>query len=118
MLIIYITCSSKKEAKKIASYLLKKKLIACANWWTTDSIYRWNPSAGSPRPELGTKAGSSKVVNDKEVILICKTVKKNYRQVEQAVKKLHSYDVPCICGWEVAGVSKEYVEWLKAECGR
>ena len=104
MMIVYIVTPTKKEAKRIASFLLKKKLIACANWWPTDSVYRWNSS---------TRSGSSKVVYDKEVILICKTVKKNYKQVEQEVKKLHSYDVPCICSWEAEKVNEEYLEWLK-----
>ena len=27
----YITCSKKKEAHKIAAFLVKKKLVACAN---------------------------------------------------------------------------------------
>jgi len=101
MLIIYITCPNKKEAKKIASYLLEKKLIACANWWSVDSSYYWK----------------RKLVNDKEVILICKTVKKNYQQVERAVKKLHSYDVPCVCGWEVRETEKKYWQWVKEESG-
>ena len=100
MIIIYITCANKKEAKRIASYLLEKKLIACGNWWPIDSIYRWK----------------NKVVNDKEVILICKTVKKNYKQVEKEVKKLHSYEVPCICSWQAENVSSDYLSWLQEVC--
>ena len=99
MTIIYIVTSTKKEAKRIASFLLKKKLIACANWWPTDSVYHWQ----------------GKIVNNKEVILICKTVKKNYKQVEREVKKLHSYKVPCICAWETSQVDKKYFEWVKEE---
>ena len=38
----YITCPKKKEANKIAAFLVKKKLVACANIINNvDSIFTW-----------------------------------------------------------------------------
>lgn len=99
MIIIYTDCRNKVEAKKIANMLLKLKLIACANWWPIESAYRWK----------------EKIVNDKEVILILKTRKNYYKKVESIIKKLHSYEVPCICEIDVNKVERKYKEWLMRE---
>jgi periplasmic divalent cation tolerance protein len=77
---IYITCKNKAEAKKIAIFLVKKRLAACCNIFPIESIYWWR----------------SKIVKDKEVVLIVKTLKKNFKKIEKEVKRLHSYTVPCI----------------------
>ena len=38
----YITCPKKKEANKIASFLVKNQLVACANIINNgDSIFTW-----------------------------------------------------------------------------
>ena len=38
----YITCPKKKEAHKIAAFLVKNKLVACANIiHNIDSVFRW-----------------------------------------------------------------------------
>ena len=41
MAFVYITCKDKKEARKISRFLLEKKLIACANIFPIESMYRW-----------------------------------------------------------------------------
>ena len=38
----YITCPKKKEAHKIAAFLVKNKLVACANIiQNVDSVFNW-----------------------------------------------------------------------------
>jgi len=95
MTLIYITCKGKAEAKKIASYLLKKKLIACANFFPINSMYWWK----------------NKIVDDKEFLLLAKTAKKNCSKVRKEVKKLHSYEIPCILEIDVDG-NKEFIDWV------
>lgn len=75
--------------------MVKQRLVACVNIFPIDSIYWWE----------------GKIVSDKEVVLIAKTVKRNYRKVENFIKKRHSYKVPCVMGWEVERVKKEYEGW-------
>lgn len=99
MIIIYTDCKNKVEAKKIANMLLKLKLIACANWWSVESVYRWK----------------EKIVNDKEVALILKTRKNYYKRVESIIKKLHSYEVPCIYHINVCKAERKYMDWLMKE---
>ena len=95
MTLIYITCKDKAEAKKISKYLLKKKLIACANFFPINSMYWWK----------------GKLQDDKEFLLLAKTTKKNASKVKKEVKKLHSYDIPCILEIDVDG-NKEFIDWV------
>ena len=77
----YITCANTKEAKKISSVLLRKKLIACANIFNNiQSVFSWK----------------NKVNFSKEVIIMGKTTKKLQTKIISEVKKIHSYDVPCV----------------------
>ncbi|MCH8741957.1 divalent-cation tolerance protein CutA [Patescibacteria group bacterium] len=99
MVLIYITCRDKKEARKIASYLIKRRLTACCDIFPIDSIYWWN----------------NKIVKDKEMVLILKTLKKNFTIIEREVKKLHSYNTPCILEISVSKVSSKYLRWLNKE---
>ena len=77
----YITCPKKKEAQKIATFLVKKKLVACANIINNvESVFSWK----------------SKVVKAKEILVIGKTMNKNVQKIIKSVKHLHSYEVPCV----------------------
>ncbi|RJQ17605.1 divalent-cation tolerance protein CutA [Candidatus Woesearchaeota archaeon] len=96
---IYITAASKEEAKKIAGHLLKKKLIGCANIYeNVTSLYPWK----------------GKVAEEKECVLIAKTVASNYEKVKKEVEKIHSYTTPCIIKIDV-DANKKYADWLKKE---
>ncbi|MBI2663934.1 divalent-cation tolerance protein CutA [Candidatus Woesearchaeota archaeon] len=97
MISVYITCSSMAEAKKIARHLLDNKLIACANMFRIDSMFRWK----------------GKMQDVKETAMFCKADKKNYGRIESEVKKLHSYEVPCIVAFDWAACSKEYADWVQ-----
>lgn len=99
MVIIYITCKNKKEAKKIAISLINKRLVACCNIFPIETIYWWQ----------------GKVVNDRETVLIVKTLKRNFKKVEKEVKKLHSYTSPCILEIPTTQSNKDYLNWLKKE---
>jgi periplasmic divalent cation tolerance protein len=95
---VYVTNPNKKEAKKIALHLLKKRLIACSNIFPIESFYWWK----------------GRIKNAKEVVLIVKTRKENFKKVKNEIKKIHSYSIPCIIKFDVEA-NKEYEEWLKKE---
>lgn len=96
---IYITNPSIEEARKIAKHLLEKKLIACANIHPeVESLYPWK----------------RKLVEEKEVILIAKTLEKNFAKVKKEVEKIHSYSIPCIIKIPVSS-NEKYFEWLQSE---
>ena len=99
MIFVYIICQNKKEAKKIGLTLVKKRLAACCNIFPIESFYRWQ----------------KKIVKDKEVVLIVKTLKRNFKKIEKEVKKLHSYTTPCILEIPIKRVNLGYLNWLKKE---
>mgnify|MGYP001618079311 CR=1 FL=1 len=95
---VYFTTKDKKEAEKIGKALIEKKLIACVNIFPITSFYVWK----------------GKLVKDKEYAIIAKTTV-GFKIVEKAIKKLHSYKIPCICKYDVV-VNKEYEKWVNGVC--
>ena len=98
MTLVYITCKDKKEAERISMHLLERRLIACANIFPIKSMYWW----------------SNKIAKHSENVIIVKTNNKNFKKVENEVKKIHSYDIPCILRLN-ATANKEYGKWAKKE---
>ncbi len=95
---IYITNPSKEKATEIANYLLKKRLVACANIFQITSLYHWE----------------NKINNEDEFALILKTLEKNFEKIKKEVKKIHPYSTPCIIKIPVSS-NKEYFDWIKKE---
>ena len=98
MTLVYITCKDEKEAENISMHLLKKRLIACANVFPIKSMYWWK----------------GKIAKSNEYAIIAKTNDKNFKKLELEVKRLHSYEIPCILRLN-ATANKEYQAWLNKE---
>lgn len=99
-LFTYITCGSEAEAKKIGKHLVEKRLAACANILKgMTSVYWWE----------------GKVVEDNEVVLIAKTTLEKQPALENSVKEIHSYSVPCIIFIPIESGHAPYLEWLSKE---
>lgn len=98
MIMMYIPCKNNLEANKIAKHLVNKRFIACANIFPIKSVYRWK----------------EKIVNDKETVLICKTLKRRFKAVENEIKKIHSYETPFIGVLDVKA-NKDYEKWVRGE---
>lgn len=99
ILLCFTTCSSLEEARKIAKELLAKRLIACANIIPKiESHYLWKE-----RLEKGNEA-----------LLALKTKRELQGNVEEEIKRLHSYKLPAIEFVE-ASAGKEVREWVEGE---
>jgi periplasmic divalent cation tolerance protein len=96
---IYVTTGSMDEAKKIAKDLLDQKLIACANMFPITSLYFWDDA----------------LQEDSEIAVIMKTRSGLVDTLIEEIKKIHSYDVPCIVSWEIVTGNQEYLSWVGAE---
>jgi len=98
-ILLYITNPTKDETKKIARHLLEKKLIACAVIsGEVDSLYWWE----------------GKIAEEKEFVLIAKTLEENFEKVKIEVEKIHSYKIPCIVKIPVSS-NEKYFQWLSKE---
>jgi periplasmic divalent cation tolerance protein len=96
-IIVLATCGSEEEALRIANALVEEHLAACVNLVSPiRSIYRWE----------------GKIWDEKEWLLIIKTQKKRFQELEKKVKSLHSYSVPEIISLSIVEESSSYLNWL------
>lgn len=80
--------------------MVQQGLAACATIVPgVRSIYRWQ----------------GRVETGKELLLIIKTTRRSYQALENAVWKLHPYEVPEIIGFYAATGLPQYLEWVDRE---
>jgi len=97
-IVALVTCGSEEEALKIANALVEEHLAACVNLVSPiRSIYRWE----------------GKIWDEKEWLLIIKTQKQRFDELEQKVKSLHSYAVPEIISLPIIEGAISYLNWIK-----
>jgi periplasmic divalent cation tolerance protein len=95
--IILSTAGSKEEAQKIAHALVDERLAACVNIvGPIGSIYRWKGALESAD----------------EWLLLVKTTKANFPAVQQAIRRLHSYELPECIQLAIEQGSAEYLNWI------
>lgn len=98
--VIFCTVPNKSEAKKISKVILESKLAACVSVIDkVDSHFSWN----------------GEVCNESECLLIIKTKKELFGELEAIIKDLHSYNVPEIIGLPVIVGSEDYLGWIEHE---
>ncbi|HEY6338167.1 MAG TPA: divalent-cation tolerance protein CutA [Candidatus Sulfotelmatobacter sp.] len=95
--IVLTAASSEEEARKIARHLVEQKLAACVNIIPhIESIYRWQ----------------EKVESAHEWLLLIKTTAEGFAAVRDAIRELHSYELPECIAIGIEDGSPEYLEWL------
>ena len=96
---IAITMSTLEEALTLARMLVEQRLAACVNILPgARSIYRWK----------------EKIEEAEEAMLVIKTTAANILLVEEALKSLHSYELPEFVVLDVDGVSDAYLQWIQS----
>ena len=97
---VITTTDSREEADRIAESLLKSRLAGCVQ------------VVGPIRSKYWWKG---EVEEAEEWLCIVKTKRDLYSEVEAAVHRVHSYEIPEILGVPVVEGSKSYLDWLEAE---
>ena len=98
--VVYTTIDDINDARRIAHTLVEEQLVACVNIIPEiESYYKWK----------------GKIENDKEIVLICKTVDKNVKKTIQRIKELHKYDLPDVIVLPIIGGLKEYLNYIENE---
>jgi periplasmic divalent cation tolerance protein len=96
-IIVFVTCESKTQAETIAQSVVSDKLAACVNVVTgIRSCYVWE----------------GKLTWSDEVLLLIKTTRGRFDQLQDRVKALHSYSVPEIVGVTIDDAFDKYIEWI------
>ncbi|OYW87652.1 MAG: divalent-cation tolerance protein CutA [Hyphomonas sp. 34-62-18] len=96
LLLIRITCPSRRVAEDIADAALEARLAACANLeGPVTSSYRWK----------------GVIEQSFEFILWLKAPEANWAKIDDMVQRLHPYDVPAIVAMPLTHVSSAYEAW-------
>src|SRR5215203_2576076 len=96
IVMMYVPCGSEEEAAGIITTLLEERMVACGNILPSQSFYH----------------AEGKILNESELILVCKTTQGRAPAVEERVAQLHSYEIPCIITIEALSVNRAYAEWV------
>lgn len=97
---VLVTTSTAEEAEKIGRMLVERRLAACANIVSgMRSIFRWG----------------NKISVESECLMIIKTTKQRFTELESAVRQQHNYEVPEIVALPVVAGSESYLNWVRSE---
>ncbi len=100
--VIYTTFPGLVEAERVGKTLVQRRIAACANILPgMVSYYRWE----------------GKVERAEEVVMLIKTRATLAEEVSEAIRELHSYDVPAISVIPLESVERHYLAWLLAATG-
>jgi periplasmic divalent cation tolerance protein len=95
--LVYITTKDKGEARRIGRHLVQTRLAACANIFDQiNSMYIWK----------------DEFQDDQEAVLILKTTEARLPELIEAVRSLHSYEVPCIVTLPILGGHPPFLNWI------
>jgi len=83
----------------LARMLVEQRLAACVNILPgARSVYRWKEN----------------IEEAEEAMLVIKTTAANVLLVEEALKSLHSYELPEFIVLDVDGASDAYLQWIQS----
>jgi len=99
-LVVFITAPHRDEAVRLAEMLVGARLAACVQILPEmESVYRWQ----------------GVVERQPEILLLVKTTKAKFAELEREVRSLHSYDTPEIVALPIVAGSAPYLKWLSGE---
>jgi periplasmic divalent cation tolerance protein len=98
-IVVFMTAANGEEATRLAELLIGAHLAACVQILPEmESVYRWE----------------GKIEFQSEILLLAKTTKAKFADLEREVRALHSYQTPEIVAVPIVAGSNPYLEWLTA----
>jgi periplasmic divalent cation tolerance protein len=96
--VVISTVGTIREGERISRILVREGLAACVNIIPrVKSIYSWK----------------GKVCEEKEALLVIKTVRPRIDKIIKNIKALHTYEVPEILVFKAEKGEKSYLNWLR-----
>ncbi len=94
---VLTTAGSREEADRIARALVEQRLAACVHvMGPLQSTYHWKGAMETAEEWLCTAKSRSEL----------------YERIEQAIREVHSYQVPEILAVPIVAGSAAYLHWL------
>jgi len=97
--VIILSTASPENAKTIARALVGERIAACVNMTGISSYYHWK----------------GEFCDDSETLLIIKTMDSRKSEVMDAIRRLHTYELPEMIVIPITGGFAPYLAWLKEE---
>jgi|SRR5215470_9321376 len=102
-LVVFVTCPTLEDARRIASELVSQRLAACVNIVPgVESVYTWN----------------DQIEVSAENMLIIKTTAQRYDELETRIKALHQYTTPEVVALRIERGLASYLKWLQDSTSR
>lgn len=99
-LVVLCTVPNAPVAETLASALVEARLAACVNViGGVVSVYRWEGA----------------VQRDDELMLVVKTTREAFAELEARIHALHPYEVPEVIALSIEAGSERYLRWLDAQ---
>lgn len=96
-IVVFLTAASGEEATRLADLLVGAHLAACVQILPEmESVYRWE----------------GQIERQSEILLIAKTTRGKFAELEREVRALHSYKTPEIVAVPIVTGSQPYLDWL------
>ncbi len=98
--LVYMTAKDVDEAKKLGQAIVAKRLAACVNILPfMTSMYWWD----------------GEVQQADEAVILAKTKRELAAALMDEVRRLHSYEVPCIVTLPITDGHPAFLDWIGAE---
>ena len=97
-IVVLITAPNREEAIRLADMLVGSHLAACVQLLPEmESVYRWE----------------GQIERQPEILLLVKTTRARFDELEREVRALHSYDTPEIVALPIVAGAEPYLRWLR-----
>ncbi|HPU62874.1 MAG TPA: divalent-cation tolerance protein CutA [Mobilitalea sp.] len=100
--IVLTTFESEIQAETVINEIIKNKLAACVQEIKIKSHYTWK----------------NELCHDDEVLVLLKTRKELYPELEKKILEIHPYETPEILMVDVETGSKAYLSWIDEQTSR
>ena len=100
--IVLTTFESEIQAETVINEIIKNKLAACVQEIKIKSHYTWK----------------NELCHDDEVLVLLKTRKELYPELEKKILEIHPYETPEILMVDLETGSKAYLSWIDEQTSR
>ena len=96
-IVVVTTVGTEEQANLIAREIVARRQAACVNILPgVRSMYRWK----------------GKICKDGELLLVVKTLEREFEGVAATIRELHNYELPEILSFSVGRAEPQFLQWI------